>query len=93
MKKVLLLWLFATITLTAFAQKKPPKDTLKTPLYILSEADDRAKKFLPQYAPLSPNASASQNLEIIKLIQPQVLPVFPSRYLPFRMVACQCLLP
>lgn len=60
MKKVLLLWLFAMITLTAFAQKKPPKDTLKTPLSILSEADDRAKKFLPQYAPLSPNASASQ---------------------------------
>ncbi len=60
MKKVLLLWLFAVITLTAFAQKTAPKDTLKTPLSILSEADDRAKKFLPQYAPLSPNAWSSQ---------------------------------
>ncbi len=61
MKKVLLLWLFAVITLTAFAQKKPSKsDSLKTPRPLLSEADDRAKKFLPQYGPLSPNASSSQ---------------------------------
>ncbi|WP_435357863.1 hypothetical protein [Emticicia sp. SJ17W-69] len=43
--------------------KKPKPDTLKTTqavLSVLSESDERAKKFIPQYAPLSPNALSSQ---------------------------------
>jgi hypothetical protein len=54
-----LLLLFFT-TFPSFGQKKPPNDTLKIPSAVQSEADDRAKKFLPQYAPLSPNASSFQ---------------------------------
>jgi hypothetical protein len=61
MKKVLILLGFTFCCLETTAQvNKPKPDTLKTPLSVLSEADDRAKKFLPQYAPLSPNASISQ---------------------------------
>lgn len=57
MKKLFLLTLLLLVILQAFSQKQPPKDTIKT---IFSEADDRAKKFLPQYAPLSPNAWSFQ---------------------------------
>jgi hypothetical protein len=66
MKKILLAlgFIFSCFTITAQTAKPggtPPKtDTLKIPQAILSEADERAKKFLPQYAPLSPNAGSFQ---------------------------------
>jgi hypothetical protein len=47
-------------TSVSFAQKDPKQDSIKLAQAIQSEADDRAKKFLPQYAPLSPNASSFQ---------------------------------
>jgi Domain of unknown function (DUF6443) len=62
MKKVLILLGFALCCLEITAQEKPKTDTVRIPRPLLSEADDRAKKFLPQYAPLSPNASSFQKL-------------------------------
>lgn len=61
MKKKILLWLFC-LPMIAVAQKKDSvkTDTTKIPNVIFSEADDRAKKFLPQYSPLSPNAWSLQ---------------------------------
>jgi RHS repeat-associated protein len=58
--KNLLLFAVFLLPFIGIAQKNPPKDSLKTPLAVFSEADNRAKKFLPQYAPLSPNASIGQ---------------------------------
>lgn len=58
--KNLLLFAVFLLPFISIAQKNPPKDSLKTPLAVLTEADERAKKFLPQYAPLSPNASIGQ---------------------------------
>ena len=63
MKKILLVlgFIFSYFTITA-QDNKPggTPDTLKIPQAVLSEADERAKKFLPQYAPLSPNARSFQ---------------------------------
>lgn len=61
MKRTLLLWLVCA-SFIAVAQKKDSVkvNDPKLPNSISSEADDRAKKFLPQYAPLSPNAWSFQ---------------------------------
>ena len=59
-KKFLVSTLFLLLLLLSFAgfsQNKPARDTTKT---ILSDTDERARKLLPQYAPLSPNAWSAQ---------------------------------
>lgn len=61
MRKIFIIlgFTFGCFKITAQVNK-PKTDTLKTPKAVLSEADERAKKFLPQYAPLSPNAWSFQ---------------------------------
>ncbi len=61
MRKIFIIlgFTFGCFKITAQVNK-PKSDSLKTPLAVLSEADERAKKFLPQYAPLSPNAWSFQ---------------------------------
>ncbi|MFY7912919.1 MAG: hypothetical protein ACOVO2_25345 [Emticicia sp.] len=61
MRKIFIIlgFTFGCFKITAQVNKPKP-DTLKIPQKVLSEADERAKKFLPQYAPLSPNAWSSQ---------------------------------
>ena len=61
MRKIFIIlgFTFGCFKITAQVNKPKP-DTLKTPQAVLSEADERAKKFLPQYAPLSPNAWSFQ---------------------------------
>jgi hypothetical protein len=60
MKRFLLSTLLIFLTMKAFAQKDSTKTDTTLVRTIQSLADDRAKKFLPQYAPLSPNAAALQ---------------------------------
>ena len=61
MRKIFIIlgFTFGCFKITAQVNK-PKTDTLKTPKVVLSEADERAKKFLPQYSPLSPNAWSFQ---------------------------------
>ncbi len=60
MKKIVLLLFICAISIKGYSQEKPKNDTLKVPRMLQSVADDRAKKLLPQYSPLSPNASSFQ---------------------------------
>ncbi len=59
MKPRILLFLIV-LCFQGFAQEKPKTDTTKTSKMTQSSVDDRAKKLLPQYAPLSPNATSFQ---------------------------------
>jgi len=61
MMKEKILLVLIILSHLGFAQDKPKTDTTKVPkITQASEAFERAKKFLPQYAPLSPNAWSSQ---------------------------------
>jgi hypothetical protein len=59
MKKVVLFLLFGTLVFSAFGQKKPPKDSIRVISY---STEEQYKKYLPNYAPQSPNAAGMQQL-------------------------------
>ncbi len=61
MRKIFIALGFTFVCLKITAQDNTPKpDTLKVAQNVLSAANERAKKYLPNYAPLPPNASSFQ---------------------------------